>query len=244
MVLRAQVSRVIRRARRRKDELPRDLRRHVDRATTSLLSSVIDSVPVDVGGGSGLPKARTFAALVHKYALRTYLEIGVYRGRSLLPVAALFKQLGDGVATGVDPYSFEAAEQHDTELFPESAAKVVSGWNRGMDWDALYAEVLARIRDFGVADHCRIIRASSAEAAASVPAGSIDLLHIDGNHDRAAVLFDVETYLPKVRAGGFVVLDDAWWPSVQDARQVVASRCKEVHADHKSDFVVFRVPGR
>lgn len=228
---------------RRKDELPRDLARHVDEATSSLLSSVIDSIPVDFGGGSGLPKARTFAALIHKYDLRAFLEIGVYRGRSLLPVAALFKELGAGVATGIDPYSFEAAEQHDTELFPDQAAGGVAQWNRRMDWDALYAEVMGRIAELGVGDHCRLIRATSTEAAASVPAGSIDLLHIDGNHDRAAVLFDTETYVPKVRAGGFVLLDDAWWPSVQDARQVLESRCDEVHADRKSDFVLFRVPG-
>ena len=78
----------------RSDKLPRDLDRRVDKETTLLLSSVIGSIPWDFGGGSGLPKARMFAALIHKYGLRAFLEIGVYRGRSLLPVAALFNRLG------------------------------------------------------------------------------------------------------------------------------------------------------
>ncbi len=227
----------------RSDKLPRDLDRRVDKETTLLLSSVIGSIPWDFGGGSGLPKARMFAALIHKYGLRAFLEIGVYRGRSLLPVAALFNRLGDGLATGIDPYSFTAAEQHDTELFPEEIADGVAPWNRQMDWEALYLEVMGRIDALEVTDHCRLIRATSAEAAASVPAGSIDLLHIDGNHDRTAVLFDTNTYLPKVSAGGFVVLDDAWWPSVQEARRLVESCCEEMHADQTNQFVVFRVPG-
>jgi predicted O-methyltransferase YrrM len=228
---------------RGQEGLPRPLARHVDRATSAFLSSVIDSIPLDFGGGSGLSKAHVFAALIEKYRLKSFVEIGVYRGRSLLPVAALFKRRGEGVAIGVDPYTFTAAEQHDTDLFPEAAAQGVTDWNRAMDWDGLYAEVMTRIHAVGLEPHCRLVRATSTEAANQFAPGSIDIVHIDGNHDRAAVRLDVETYLPKVRPGGFILLDDAWWVSVQDARRLVASQCHEVHADRESDFVVFRLPG-
>lgn len=209
----------------------------------ALLNGVIEQVPIDFGGGSGLAKAETFAALIADHGLASYLEIGVYRGRSLFPVAALFRHRGRGIAVGIDPWSFVAAEQHDVELFPPEAAAGVAAWNRAMDWDALYAEVTMRAKALGVEEHVRLIRATSADASSLIGAGTVDVLHIDGNHDREAVLFDVRTYLPKVRPGGFVLFDDAWWPSVQEARALVATTGQEVKADRENDFIVYRLPG-
>jgi predicted O-methyltransferase YrrM len=41
--------------------------------------------------------------------------------------------------------------------------------------------------------------------------GTIDLLFIDGDHSYEAVVTDLKTYLPKVKAGGLLILHDWGW---------------------------------
>jgi predicted O-methyltransferase YrrM len=53
--------------------------------------------------------------------------------------------------------------------------------------------------------------------------GPVDLLFIDGDHSYEAVVTDLKTYLPKVKAGGLLILHDwGWAEGVQRAvRQTI-----------------------
>jgi hypothetical protein len=220
--------------------LPEELRGLVSPRLVNRLSVVADSIPVDKGGGSSVSKAVAFAALILRDRLTTYAEIGVYRGRSLLPVAEVFRSLGRGSAIGIDPWSVVEARQKDIERFP-AAARDVNTFVDSVDWDSLYREVKDRITRLGLQDHCHLIRATSTAAAQNFDDGSLDLLHIDGNHDQAVVLKDVTMYLPKVRAGGHVILDDCSWPSIVAARSAIAERGKLLYEDLANDFAVYSV---
>jgi predicted O-methyltransferase YrrM len=67
---------------------------------------------------------------------------------------------------------------------------------------------------------------------------SIGLLHIDGNHSADVARRDVETWLPKVKPGGVIVLDDTDWPTVQAARALLTERCKKII--HGTTWEAFR----
>jgi cephalosporin hydroxylase len=58
-------------------------------------------------------------------------------------------------------------------------------------------------------------RLAAAEAAAEFADEYFDWIYIDGNHQYEFVLLDLESYYPKVKAGGFLVGDDygveGWW---------------------------------
>jgi len=43
---------------------------------------------------------------------------------------------------------------------------------------------------------------------------SIDIIHIDGNHDEEYVTKDIQLYLPLVKKGGYIIMDDTTWPGV------------------------------
>ena len=53
-----------------------------------------------------------------------------------------------------------------------------------------------------------LIRASFDTAREQFEPESIDLLHIDGLHTESAVRHDVDSWLPKVRPGGIILLHD------------------------------------
>lgn len=70
----------------------------------------------------------------------------------------------------------------------------------------------------------RLMRMLSVEAARDVDDGSLDWVYIDGNHDRAPVLADMDAWWPKVRVGGIFAghdfynkTDDGHCCHVQDA---------------------------
>jgi cephalosporin hydroxylase len=56
---------------------------------------------------------------------------------------------------------------------------------------------------------------AAAEAAAEFADEYFDWIYIDGNHQYEFVLLDLESYYPKVKAGGSIVGDDygveGWW---------------------------------
>jgi hypothetical protein len=222
--------------------------RRLDPKVSEFLEEVVQSVPLDFGGGSGASKALVLADLIVSLRLRTFVEIGVYKGRSLLPIATMFRVLGEGTAIGIDPWSAQHALQHDDHAFDADSA---NAWVEQQPWDETYQGVADRIELYGLSDHCQLIRMTSEEAAPQFADGSVDMVHIDGNHDRAAVERDVELYLPKLKAGGVLVLDDATWDAVRPIGEALRSRVEPIfqlfdsigiHEDQGSDFQVFRVP--
>ncbi|MGI8819370.1 MAG: class I SAM-dependent methyltransferase [Chthoniobacterales bacterium] len=58
------------------------------------------------------------------------------------------------------------------------------------------------------AEFSTLRRSSFDEARGQFEAGTIDLLHLDGLHTEAAVRHDLKSWLPKVCAGGLVLLHD------------------------------------
>ncbi len=53
-----------------------------------------------------------------------------------------------------------------------------------------------------------LIRASFGDALEKFEADSIDLLHVDGLHTESAVRHDLDSWMPKVRPGGIILLHD------------------------------------
>ncbi|MEJ7893297.1 MAG: class I SAM-dependent methyltransferase [Solirubrobacteraceae bacterium] len=202
--------------------------RALGEAARRRLIEVSRFVPVDTGGGSSALKALVAADLIVTDGLSSIVEIGVWHGRFLLPASVALDHLGRGTAIGIDPYSATAAEQHDDH---DRGIDLIA-WSHEVNWDGVHAAVLQRVRDAGLEERVRIDRRTAAEAATDVAPASIDLLHVDGNHDAARVAEDVRTYLPKVRPGGYVLLDDCSWPSV-------APSFAFLEAEHELLFRVF-----
>lgn len=184
------------------------------------LEDISLEIPIDEGGGSSLTKMLVLASLTVGHDLRHAAEIGVYRGRALLALGATMRALGRGQVIGIDPYTVEAAIQRDDHRIGID----LQTWPYGVGWEDLYDSVRLQLEQRELTTYCRLDRRTSSEAATDIPPSSIELLHIDGNHDRDAVASDLALYLPKMRLGGFVAMDDITWPSIQPLFEEVAAR--------------------
>ena len=68
-----------------------------------------------------------------------------------------------------------------------------------------------------VDDHYNVIVGSSVEVSKQYVDGSLDFVNIDGAHNYDAVKEDIESWLPKVKKGGYLGGDDFHHPPLRQA---------------------------
>lgn len=162
------------------------------------LFSLISTTVPTMDGWCSVEKACALAALVMATKPAVIVEIGIWAGRSLLPMAMAAKLTG-GKVIGIDPYS------------PQESAKNEIGenekWWSTQDHSAIKLKFQQFVKNFGVSDIVTHIEKPSDHVA---PPARIDLLHIDGSHTEQAVR-DAERFAESIPVGGIVVLDDLMW---------------------------------
>ena len=164
-------------------------------------------------------KASAFAELVLEVHPDVCVEIGVFGGRSLLPVAAALKALGKGIVIGIDPWDNEIATQYSDPILDFSDHNY---WNQ-VDFKGLYPPYAKLLREHKLNDYV-ITFVSSAEAAAPhIPL--IDILYVDGSLTEQASIQDVSLYLPLVRSGGYIWINNATFDDRQPAIEMLEDTC-------------------
>ena len=145
-------------------------------------------------------KAQTLAALVIGTRPETIVEIGIWSGKSLLPMALACQEIGHGRVIGIDPYEPQASAEGQND---ENAI----WWTTAADHQAMLEYFLNQVQQRGLQNIISLIRKRSDDVT---PPENIGLLHVDGNHGAQAIR-DVQRFAPSVRDGGFIVLDDLTW---------------------------------
>lgn len=166
-------------------------------------------------------KAAILIDLVMEAKAQTVVEIGVWGGRSLVPMAFALKELGHGTAFGIDPWSATASAEGMTGVNEE--------WWTMVDHEAIYQGLVNKIAKFGLKNSVELLRYTSEKAP---PIVDIDILHIDGNHSDKTSYFDVTKWAPLVRNGGYIVFDDITWGTTTRAVDWLNANCIKVAQYH------------
>lgn len=163
------------------------------------LFNAITGVLPTVAGWCELDKAHALAAAVLTLRPRVVVEIGVFGGRSLIPMALACQACGSGHVVAIDPWTAAAA----TEGY-EGANKE---WWGSRDHEGIYQDFVRNVAALGLQGHVHVMRSKSDDVT---PPEAIDLLHVDGQHTDQAVR-DVQRFAPKIRVGGLTFMDDIGW---------------------------------
>jgi len=139
--------------------------------------------------------------LVLKVKPEVVVEIGVWGGKSLVPMAAALQGNRMGRIYGIDPWSNIASIEE--VLHPDNKAF----WGR-VDHEAVMQRLVQKIKEFGLQDHITLIQKTSEDAPLIY---DIDILHIDGNHSEKTSYDDVRKWVPLVKSGGWIIFDDMSW---------------------------------
>lgn len=163
------------------------------------LFSLIVSTVQTMDGWSSPEKCCAMASLVLAIRPKVCVEIGVFAGRSLIPMAMALKHASiPGKVIGIDPYSAQESvkgEQGENEK-----------WWGQLDHNSIHDKFQGFVKRFDLSQQVQLIKKSSND----VEPMECDLIHIDGNHSDQA-LKDAERFGPKVRLGGIAIMDDLMW---------------------------------
>jgi len=153
-------------------------------------------------GWCSYEKAAVLIDAILKTKPETIVEIGVYGGKSLVPMAYALEMNGKGLIYGIDPWdtteSLKGIKNESSEYF----------WGSYVDHQVVMQNLINKILQFKLQKRITLIRNSSLEAP---PIEDIDILHIDGNHSDEASYIDVTKWVPLVKKGGLIILDDMTW---------------------------------
>jgi predicted O-methyltransferase YrrM len=134
------------------------------------------------------------------------VEIGSWKGRSTVALAAALRPEGRGRVHAIDPHGQDDAGRPTSEL-------------------DTYPTFLANLRAAGVADLVEVHRTTSAAARPRFEDRSVDVLFVDGSHELEDVLDDLRLWGSALADGAVVAINDIGFPGVNEAvRRVVACR--------------------
>ena len=203
------------------------------------ISKIYRKTPIDFGGGCSYEKALTMAAFIKEFNIDASADIGVYRGRSLFPQAIAHQNYTGGIAFGIDPFTNEAAVQNDNPVLKERLDNFIKTTN----FNKIYSQVKEIIVNTKLSQNCKLIREKSEDAIEFFIGNNIKfgLVHIDGNHDTEFVLMDVLNYVPLVKKGGIILVDDISWESVKPGLEAMNKKCHFIGSiiNEKNDFAIF-----
>lgn len=193
------------------------------------LAKKIEEVLPTMQGWCSLSKALKLSESIIAIEPEIVVEIGIFGGRSLIPMAMTLQHLGKGVIYGVEAWNPGAATSFTTNSENDN-------WWKEIDFSAIKSGFLKKVVECELASFARIVEIDAARAHSVFDV--IDFLHIDGGHSAPAALLDVAHFLPKLRTGGILVFDDINWETTRIAVEVVETQCDTIEEVRDDDGIV------
>lgn len=182
-------------------------------------------------------KAFFMMNLIRKEQSRTCVEIGVFGGASLFPIAKALQYVGEGKIWGIDAWESKIA----TRGFHPISQRIDLEWWNELDYEALYSQVRDFIEEEKLQQVCTLLKMPAEIAVHLFEDDSIDFIHFDGNHTPEYALQEVLAYFPKVKDGGYILLNDAFWLSLRPSLVYLTERTEVLIPFHPScPYTLFR----
>jgi hypothetical protein len=159
-------------------------------------------------------KASILIDLVFMLRPQTIVEVGVWGGKSLIPMAYALKVIEQGKIYGIDPWNSDASV--------DGMEGANYDWWEKVDHNFILHGLIDKIMEYQLYDQISLIRSTSYNAP---PIANIDILHIDGNHSEKSSMIDVNKWVPLVRKSGMIILDDLDWITNDKAVKWLDTHC-------------------
>ena len=193
--------------------------REIEASITPSVSELL-SASNQLEGWCSPQKSMLLYHLIREYNPQTVVEIGIYGGRSIVPMAAALKENNSGHVFGIETWSGSAATSYRTNIANDF-------WWMNIDFGSIKRNFLEFILKHNLHETIKIIESPSDKCHTVFD--RIDMLHIDGGHSAFGAAQDVINYASKVPSGGIIVYDDINWPSTSAGLELLRDTCRLLH---------------
>lgn len=184
-------------------------------------------------------KAQVLFNLVLKSDSQVSLELGVFGGRSLIPIGLAHQQKGSGFVLGIDAWNKQASVEGDGASAPGTTTQENDAWWSKVDYQAIHTGCQKAIEKYNLAEFCGTVKMRTLSVGLLIMDNSIDLLHQDSNHSEEISCAEVELYFPKMRDGSYWISDDSDWASTQKSMELLQDKGFTLIADYEK-YKVFQ----
>lgn len=157
------------------------------------------------------------AELILETRAQICVDIGVFAGRSTIAMGFAARELNTSWVYGIDNWNPGTAKDNDDH------EEGVEWWAKQSNLETIHQEAMRDLWGHRLEPWVIIIRAKSEHVAQLFPV--IDFLNIDGGHSEVTSCRDVSLYVPRVRSGGYVLMDDTSWDTTQKALRLIEEQC-------------------
>lgn len=179
----------------------------------------------ELDGWCSQHRASVLIDLILAIQPQTVVEIGVYAGRSLIPMAFALQANRKGIIYGIDSWDMvDSIEGTEGKL---------RSWLSTLNYRQAMNNLFNKIEQFGLQNQISIIRSPSKKAA---PIYDIDILQIDGNQSEEGIYRDVIKWVPFVKNGGIVVLNNVSWAANGKVNPVKATEWLNQYCAKQAHF--------
>jgi predicted O-methyltransferase YrrM len=168
-----------------------------------------------MGGWCDPEKGFEIGKLVIDNKSQRIAEVGVFEGKSTLALAYACKLNGSGTVYAIDSWKKE-------DCIDDEVSGNQEWWSK-LDLDGHYEAFVGHAVRAQVVRYIQFCRMSSWDASRSLP--DMDMVHIDANHAEWPSTSDVVNWLPKLKVGGYLIMDDVNWESTQTAIRFAEKYC-------------------
>lgn len=188
-----------------------------------------------VPGWCSTEKAFLIMDVIKKNKCSCCVEIGVFSGRSLLPIAKALQHNGNGKVFAIDAWDVSEAIKGFNDSDPNCI------WWSQLNFNHFYEETVHLVKKNKLNEFCVIIKQSSQNAVYLFAHETIDFIHLDGNHNEDVALQDITNYFEKVKNGGYILLNDPNWFSMKSSLVFLLERADLVSSFSPSaTYFLFR----
>lgn len=184
----------------------------------------------EVQGWCTKEKGEILYDLVHTYDASTVVEIGTFAGRSTSVFALALKSLGRGIVFGIDPWKSEPCLEGVND-------KENDVWWSNVNWPTVIKNYYALFQKYDLLEYHAHLRKKDEDCLKYFSDGSIDIIHIDGNHSEELACKNVHLWWPKIKTGAVVIMDDIDWAGPSKAVDLL----KEYGVSELGNYVTFGV---
>ncbi|MFA9220244.1 MAG: class I SAM-dependent methyltransferase [Sediminibacterium sp.] len=168
-----------------------------------------DAIVKPMEGWCTPEKAQRLFNLVIESDSKISVELGVFGGRSLVPIGLGHKKKGSGFVIGIDAWNNKVCIEGTND-------QANNDWWLSLDMKIIYASCQRHIELNELEGFCDTLRIRSTDVAILFPNESIDLLHQDSNHNAETIIAELKLWIPKVKIGGYWIADDTDWKEAKD----------------------------
>lgn len=209
--------------------------RALDQGLFNAFKERVSSVLPQIEGWSSREKAFSFIDLIAEVKPAVCVEVGVFAGRSFFPTAAALKFFDCGVIFAVDAWD----KLECIKYFDPVREQIHLDWWGNVNLNLIFIQYLNLLKRFKLSDYSVTLKMTSEEAALEITE-EIDILHLDGNPTETNFFQDVLLYLPKVRQGGYIWINDTLSNHTQKALAVLIESCDQIKAIDGGNCLLFK----